>query len=215
MFRKIISLFTLAALLANTVGLTGCTSTVKVPADEVNLDPPKKTIRIKLKTGGYVLWNANGASYVPRAKLFDGMTDEGERQHTRLDSVDSVYFVMGENTTEQVLDAESFHRDCISKRRDSIRGEIKRLVCVGDTVEFRNNSARIDTTAHAVVGVTKDGETVTVPLDQIQRLEIRRGAPGKTFLLVLGVGTLAFVVAVGIALSTTDWGLGSGGGGTW
>ena len=215
MFRKTISIITLAALMVNMMGLTGCTSMVRLPVGEVNLEPPKEVTGLKLKNGGTVRWNTDGGVYIHQAKLFDGVAANGERQHTRLGSVDSVYFVMGEDTGEQALDAVSFHKDIVKKRRDSVRGEIKSLIYASDTVEFANNTARIDTTAHAVVGVTKQGDTVSVPLDQVHSLEIKRGAPGKTILLVTGIAILGAVIGLGIALSTADWGLGSGGGGTW
>ena len=215
MFRKTISLITLAALMVNLMGLTGCTSMVRLPIDKIDLDPPKKVTRLKLKDGGYVSWNTDGVVYVGQAKLFDGIAADGQRLHTRLSKVDSVYFVMGEGTPEQAMDAEGFHQDFIKKREDSVRGEIKRLIYAGDTVEFADNTARIDTTAHAVVGVTKQGDAVSVPLDQVHWMQVRRSAPGKTTLLVLGIGALGAVIALCIAFATTDIGLSDCSSCTW
>ncbi|UCG62957.1 MAG: hypothetical protein JSV52_06660 [Candidatus Zixiibacteriota bacterium] len=210
MFRQIISLVTLAAFLFNSVVISGCTRIVKIPAGTINQEQPGKITRLKFLDGGNLVWNTDGARYHYREKLFDGVTSDGEPHQVRLVSVDTVYVTVKNDTVEHATDPEAFHEKEVKRWRNTIKGRIHGFTNEEGKVTFYKSTGWIDTTGQFIVGgITESGDTLQTPLSEIDTLEVKRSAPDKTFLAVLGLGALAFLITAIIAGATMT-GFGSG-----
>ena len=205
MLRQIISLVTLAAFLFNSLVISGCSRIVKIPAGTINQEQPGKITRLKFLDGGNLVWNTDGARYHYREKLFDGITSDGEPHKVRLVSVDTVYVTAGNDTLEHAVDPETFHDKEAKRWRNTIRGKIHGFTNEEGKVTFYKSTGWIDTTGQFIVsGITESGDTLQTPLSEIDTLEVKRSAPDKTFLAVLGFTTLALFTALVIAAAFID-----------
>ncbi len=206
MFKRAISLLTLMAFTFYSFAFSGCTTTVRLPIAEVSLEPPKKVTRLKHRSGKQTVWDARGAEYICKARQFEGVTGDGSRKSVGLVLVDSVYFVIGEEVAEQALDAKTFHDAAVARQRHSIRGQIKGVISDNGTYRFKKEPAQIDTLNQAVVGIVESGDTLSIPLSEVQYLKVRRTATREIVLVIVGLGVLAVVVTA-IVVSQMDFSL--------
>lgn len=198
MFRKIISSVTLAALLVNTIGLTGCSKTVKLSIDEVKVVPPMNISEVRQKSGDRIVFDASGGRYFHKVPIIIGVTQQGARARVSVADLDSIFYSLANDSTVHMRDAVTFSREQTAIQKDGIRGEIKGLLTKNGKVRFDSNYGRIDSTALAITGITRSGDTLTVPFDQIDTVQVKRFSTVKSVLLMTGVVFAALAIYVAL-----------------
>ncbi|UCE24271.1 MAG: hypothetical protein JSU74_13430 [Candidatus Zixiibacteriota bacterium] len=209
MFRQIISLITLAALMINTIGLTGCTSTTKFPIEEVKNSPPKKVTRLKFDNEEQLVWDSEGATYRREAKQFVGVTTLGDVKRVPADAVDSVLYVIGDSPQVFSQDIGTYTIAESKRSPRNLAGKVKGVLKGQEEIRFVGRRGRINWLDQTVAGRAVTGESLVMPFAEVDQVIIKQPAPGKTALLVIGLTALAGIVVLGIAASQTDFGWGS------
>ncbi len=207
MLRQIISLITMVALLINTIGLTGCTSTTKFPIEEVKNSPPKKVTKLKFDNQNQLVWDSEGATYQRDAKQFAGVTTLGDVKRIPADAVDSVFFVIGNNSEEFSQDIQAYVQDESKRSPVNLKGTVKGVLKGSEEIRFVGRSGRIDWLDEAVMGRAETGGFMEMPFAEVDKVIIKQSAPGKTALLVIGLTALAGLVIWCVAASQMelDW----------
>jgi len=182
--RRLISLLLLVAYLPQ---ITNCHKTLKVEPSGVEPGGTEPVAGVTRIGGQQIRFDAGGS--LDRDSVHGQVG--GEAVAISLDSVDKVWVTRGrelrwirpsevKEVGERVIGATT--TDGRDVRFDSLGGYVR-----SDTVF-----------------AIQDGEPVRLPLDQVQRLWVRKSDPGKTALAVIGVLGGAFLVTAAIAAATKE-----------
>ncbi len=187
------TLGTLAISIA--IGLAGCTKTTVVPGQEVRISPTPIIERVTLADGGEVQFDATGGRYLHRIGLIQGISTEGSRENLKVSEIDSVYFTFSNDTALYGRDGKIFAEEQKILREDRVRGSITAVNLGSEEIHFDSKRGHVDSLNSAIVGVTTSGELISVPIDSVHSLKVKRQDKLKTFLLLGGVAAVAVVLA--------------------
>ncbi|UCE24272.1 MAG: hypothetical protein JSU74_13435 [Candidatus Zixiibacteriota bacterium] len=176
-------------------GLTGCTKTISIPGREVRVPPTPVIERVTLADRGEVQFDETGGRYLQRIGLIQGVSTEGARENLKVGAIDSVYFTFSNDTAHYIGDGRTFAKEQETLREDRIKGTITAVNLGSEEIRFDSKNGHVDSLNSAIVGVTSSGELISVPIDSVHSLKVKRQDKLKTFLLLGGVAAVAVVLA--------------------
>ncbi len=185
------------------VGLSGCTRTVIVPAEEISLTTPTVITAVKLKAGQRVEFEGyGGGRYWHRFETVQGVSTAGTRRTLSLNDIDSVYYIDSGDSSEYCQSAAAFKEQQKLYRKDRIKGDIRAVCTFDECIEFNRDRGRIDSTNYTIVGIAKSGEPVNIPIDSVTSVKVRRLSTTNNILLIVGA---AVIITTVIDISQNGW----------
>ncbi len=196
MLREIVSLIALAALLLNTIGLTGCTKTVTVPIEEVRASSPARIAKLTQKGGNPIEFDSAGATYIRQAAMFIGSDVHDTQRRIRLKDVDSVFYRFSHDSRQFAHKAKTFKKLRDNDTRGIVGEEIRGLFASNIRYDFDKHRGRYDPFNYVITGANKSGDSLCFRINEIESIRVKRPDNVKTALLVSGICAVAFVAIV-------------------
>ncbi len=197
MARNIVKI-TYLSMLAIAATCAGCFKTVTIPIDEVRLSPVTIITRLKLGDDTRVAFDSVGGRYSVYSKMFTGLDENGANWTISLRNVDSVYYTFGYDSREFGQTAPTFKK-LRERNTNGVSVEPIRGFCTdGERIKFDSHRGRFDSVNQLILGNGESGERLSVPLNEIDSVQVRRPDNVKTFLLISGIGVAAMATIIAL-----------------
>jgi len=193
---KFISLVTLTSFL---ILASGCTKIADIPLEKYQKGKIYSVILlttiygVKLTNGTEVYYEKKTGFYDSQSREMTGITKEGDTVSNSYNQIDQVIL---NDYSQNIPIVRSIDFSLFLKEVDkNIWGEIDGVSArIGDLLEFDTNGGMIDSVNQKMVGYSKQGKYVEVPLEDIKYIRSDKTNWFKTGLLLIPAGLVITIV---------------------